>query len=191
MQPYYTIMKLAGVGNREEFILMVPFTPSNKENMIAWMAARCDAPNYGKLLVYNFPKQKLVYGPQQIESRIDQEAEISKQITLWDQGGSRVLRGSLLVIPVDQSLLYVQPLYLEASGGGLPELKRVIVAYGNSIAMEENLELCLARIFGGRMERRERSDSPPASDAGAGFRRNARQAQDHFDRAQKAMRAGD
>ncbi|OGR84269.1 MAG: hypothetical protein A2901_03625 [Elusimicrobia bacterium RIFCSPLOWO2_01_FULL_54_10] len=191
MEPYYTVMKLAGLGGKEEFILMVPFTPSKKENMIAWMAARCDAPNYGKLLVYNFPKQKLVYGPQQIESRMDQDAEISKQITLWDQGGSRVLRGSLLVIPVDQSLLYVQPLYLEASGGGLPELKRVIVAYGNSIAMEENLELCLARIFGGRMERRERSDSPPASDAGAGFRRNARQAQDHFDRAQKAMRAGD
>ncbi|OGR88831.1 MAG: hypothetical protein A3A86_03920 [Elusimicrobia bacterium RIFCSPLOWO2_01_FULL_60_11] len=191
MEPYYTVMKLAGLKDKEEFILMVPFTPSKKENMIAWLAARCDAPNYGKLMVYNFPKQKLVYGPQQIESRIDQDAEISKQLTLWDQGGSRVLRGSLLVIPVDQSLLYVQPLYLEASGGGLPELKRVIVAYGNTIAMEENLELCLSRIFGGRVERSEKERYSPTDVSGQGFKRNARQAQEHFERAQKAMRAGD
>ncbi len=191
MEPYYTIMKLAGQTQKEEFILMVPFTPSKKENMISWMAARCDAPNYGKLLVYNFPKQKLVYGPQQIESRIDQDAEISKQLTLWDQGGSRVLRGSLLVIPVDQSLLYVQPLYLEASGGGLPELKRVIVAYGNSIAMEENLELSLARIFGGKIDRRSSQEMSSPSTGDQGFRRSARQAQEHFDRAQKAMRSGD
>lgn len=191
MEPYYTIMKLAGLKDKEEFILMVPFTPSKKENMIAWLAARCDAPNYGKLMVYNFPKQKLVYGPQQIESRIDQDAEISKQLTLWDQGGSRVLRGSLLVIPVDESLLFVQPLYLEASGGGLPELKRVIVAYGNTIAMEENLDLSLARIFGGQMQRREGEKYSPSDSAGQGFKRNARQAQEHFDRAQKALRAGD
>ncbi len=190
MEPYYTIMKLAGQEQKEEFILMVPFTPAKKENMISWMAARCDAPNYGKLLVYNFPKDKLVYGPQQIESRIDQEAEISKQLTLWDQGGSRVLRGSLLVIPVDQALLYVQPLYLEASGGGLPELKRVIVAYGNSIAMEENLELCLSRIFGGKIERRSEEGVSAVSVTDQGFRRNARQAQEHFDRAQKALKAG-
>ena len=190
MQPYYTIMKLAGVGNREEFILMVPFTPSNKENMIAWMAARCDAPNYGKLLVYNFPKQKLVYGPQQIESRIDQDADISKQLTLWNQGGSRVERGSLLVIPVDQSLLYVQPLYLEASGGGLPELKRVIAAYGNSIAMEENLELCLDRIFGGGGRRPRAAGSAAASGADdlSGL---AREARDRFEKAQAAARRGD
>ena len=170
---------------------MVPFTPSNKENMISWMAARCDAPNYGKLLVYNFPKQKLVYGPQQIESRIDQDPEISKQLTLWDQGGSRVLRGSLLVIPVDQSLLYVQPLYLEASNGGLPELKRVIVSYGNAIAMEENLELSLARIFGGKIERQTKEQGVPISSSDQNFRRNARQAQEHFDRAQGALKSGD
>ena len=191
LEPYYTVMKLSGLKDKEEFILMVPFTPANKENMIAWMAARCDAPNYGKLMVYNFPKQKLIYGPQQIESRIDQDAEISKQLTLWDQGGSRVLRGSLLVIPVDQSLLYVQPLYLEASGGGLPELKRVIAAYGSSIVMEENLELCLSRIFGGRIGRSEKENFSPLDSAGQGFKRNARQAQEHFDRAQKALRAGD
>ena len=120
MAPYYTIMKLTGVGEKEEFILMVPFTPAKKSNMIAWMAARCDDPNYGRLLVFNFPKQKLVYGPQQIESRINQDADISKQLALWNQGGSRVIRGSLLVIPVAQSLLFVQPLYIESKGGGCP-----------------------------------------------------------------------
>jgi uncharacterized membrane protein (UPF0182 family) len=141
-------MKLAEVGEKEEFILMVPFTPAKKDNMIAWLAARCDGADYGKLLVFNFPKQKLVYGPQQIDNRINQDPEISRQLSLWNQGGSQVIRGSLLVIPVSQSLLFVQPLYIEAQGGGLPELKRVIVAYGNTIAMEENLDLSLSKIFG-------------------------------------------
>jgi uncharacterized protein len=153
MSPYYTIMKLAEVGVKEEFILMVPFSPSKKENMIAWLAARCDGPDYGKLLVFDFPKQKLVYGPSQIESRINQDPDIAKQLTLWNQGGSRVIRGSLLVIPVDQSLIYVQPLYLTSQNGsesgGVPELKRVIVAFENSIAMEPTLEKSLSQIFGG------------------------------------------
>jgi len=148
MIPYYTIMKLAEVGEAEEFILMVPFSPAKKENMIAWLAARCDEPNYGKLLVFDFPKQQLVYGPQQIESRINQDPDISKQITLWNQGGSRVIWGNLLVIPVEQSLLYVQPLYIAAESGGVPELKRVIVAYSNSIAMEPTLQGSLDAIFG-------------------------------------------
>jgi uncharacterized membrane protein (UPF0182 family) len=148
MNPYYTIMKLAEVGKKEEFILMVPFCPSKKENMIAWFAARCDQPDYGSLLVFDFPKQKLVYGPSQIESRINQDPEISKLLTLWNQGGSRVIRGSLLVIPVDQSLIYVQPLYLASQSGGVPELKRVIVAYENSIAMEPTLGASLQVIFG-------------------------------------------
>jgi uncharacterized membrane protein (UPF0182 family) len=152
MTPYYTIMKLAEVGTQEEFILMVPFSPAKKENMIAWLAARCDEPNYGKLLVFDFPKQQLVYGPSQIESRINQDPEISKQITLWNQGGSRVIWGSLLVIPVEQSLLYVQPLYLAAENGGVPELKRVLVSYGKNIAMEETLEKSLGAIFGGAVQ---------------------------------------
>ncbi len=194
-EAYYTIMKLAGVGAKEEFILMVPFTPAKKENMIAWMAARCDEPNYGKLLVYNFPKQKLVYGPQQIESRIDQDAEISKQLSLWDQSGSRVLRGSVLVIPVDQSLLYIQPLYLEASGGGLPELKRIIVAYGNNIAMEENLELSLARIFGGKIGSALKDTAGTISSSAApktesDHRILIRQAREIFERGQSAARQG-
>jgi uncharacterized membrane protein (UPF0182 family) len=189
MEPYYTVMKLAGVGTKEEFILMAPFTPARKENMIAWMAARCDGENYGKLLVYNFPKQKLVFRPQQIESRIDQNPVISQQLTLWDQDGSRVLRGSLLVIPVEQSLLYVQPLYLEASGGGLPELKRIIVSYGNAIAMEDTLETALSRIFSGGVGSRlpEPNTAAPVQD----WRGLARQARDHFERAQRAARQGD
>ena len=127
LEPYYTIMKLGAEAAREEFILMMPFTPARRENMIAWMAARCDTPNYGKLVVYNFPKQRLIYGPSQIVGRINQDAEISKQLTLWGQGGSSVIRGSLLVIPVDDSILYIQPLYLAASTErSLPELKRVI-----------------------------------------------------------------
>ncbi len=191
MEPYYTIMKLANIGSKEEFLLMIPFTPAKKENMISWMAARCDEPNYGKLLVYNFPKQKLVYGPQQIESRIDQDAEISKQLTLWDQSGSRVLRGSVLVIPVDQSLLYIQPLYLEASGGGLPELKRIIVAYGNNIAMEENLELSLSRIFGGKVGQISKDSFTAAQGTAFDTKSLIRQARELYDRAQKSARQGD
>src|SRR5882724_9870058 len=150
MEPYYTIMRLPG-EQKEEFILLTLFNPARRDNMIAWMAARSDPPNYGRLIVFNFPKQKLVYGPRQIDARIDQDPIISQQLALWNQRGSTVIRGSLLAIPIDQSLIYVQPLYLAASEqGALPELRRVIVAYGNQIAMEQTLEVSLARIFGGR-----------------------------------------
>ena len=149
MRPYYTIMKLPEVGKSEEFILMIPLTPARKNNMIAWMAARCDGDDYGKVLVFNFPKQKLVYGPQQIEARIDQQPEISQQLTLWDQGGSRVIRGTLLVIPIENSILYVEPLYLAAeAGGGLPEMRRVIVSYADQVVMEPTLDEALSKIFG-------------------------------------------
>jgi uncharacterized membrane protein (UPF0182 family) len=146
MEPYYTIMRLPK-EKREEFILLVPFNPARRDNMIAWMAARSDGENYGKVLVYNFPKQRLIYGPRQIEARIDQDAFISQQLTLWKQSGSQVVRGSLLAIPIEQSLLYIQPLYLAADQSSLPELKRVIVAFGNQIAMEEGLEASLNQIF--------------------------------------------
>jgi uncharacterized protein len=150
MTPYYTIMKLAEVGESEEFVLMVPFTPARKNNMIAWMAARCDAPNYGKVVVFTFPKQKLVYGPQQIESRIDQDPTISQQLTLWGQGGSTVIRGTLLVIPVGNAVLYIEPLYLAAqAGGALPQLKRVLVSYSDQVVMENTLDDALSQIFGG------------------------------------------
>ena len=154
MEPYYTIMRLPE-EKAEEFILLTLFNPSRRDNMIAWLAARSDPPNYGSLVVYNFPKQKLVYGPRQIDARIDQDPIISQQLALWTQRGSTVIRGSLLAIPIEQSLIYVQPLYLAAAeqgqGGALPELRRVIVAHGNQIAMEPTLEQSLARIFGGRL----------------------------------------
>ncbi|MFA6524686.1 MAG: UPF0182 family protein [Patescibacteria group bacterium] len=142
----HMIMKLPGEA-KEEYILMLPFTPKGKDNLAAWMVARNDNENYGKIVVYRFPKQKLVYGPNQIINRINQDPEISRQISLWDQRGSEVISGNLLVIPIEESLIYVQPIYLRAEGGKIPELKRVIVAHENRIAMEETLELALNKIF--------------------------------------------
>ena len=147
MEAYYLIMKLPGVDSAE-FVLLLPFVPTGKDNMISWLAARSDEPNYGRLILYQFPKQKLIYGPRQIEARIDQDPEISKQITLWSQAGSRVVRGNLLVIPIGNSLIYVEPLYLQAESSQLPELKRVIVAYDNHIAMESTLSEALKAVFG-------------------------------------------
>ena len=146
MDPYYIIMRLPG-ETRAEFFLMLPMVPSQRQNMIAWLAARCDPPDYGKLIVYEFPKDKLVYGPFQIEARINQNTEISQQISLWNQMGSRVIRGNLLVVPIENSLLYVSPLYLRAETGQLPELKRVIAAYGDRVVMEETLAGALAALF--------------------------------------------
>lgn len=147
MQPYYILMRLPR-EEKEEFIIILPFTPANKDNMIAWMAARSNGKDYGKLLLYEFPKQKLVFGPRQIEARIDQTPEISQQFTLWNQSGSKVIRGDLLVIPIQESLLYVEPVYLRAEQGELPQLKRVIVAYDKAVVMEETLSKALAAIFG-------------------------------------------
>ena len=149
MEPYYTIMKLPGEQNAE-FIQMLPFTPRRKDNLAAWMVARSDGEHYGKLMVFQFPKQKLIFGPRQIVARINQDEEISPQITLWNQQGSQVIQGTLLVVPIEESLLYIRPLYLRAADGQIPELKRVIVAYQNEIVMEETLALALNRLFGGR-----------------------------------------
>lgn len=147
MEPYYLMVKLPG-EEQAGFILILPFTPAKRDNAIAWMAARSNGEDYGKLLLYNFPKQKLVYGPRQIEARIDQTPEISQQFTLWSQAGSKVIRGDLLIIPVEQSLLYIEPVYLRAEQGELPELKRVIVVYDKEVVMEQNLEQALKTIFG-------------------------------------------
>jgi uncharacterized membrane protein (UPF0182 family) len=113
MEPYYIILKLPE-EEKEEFLMMTPFTPSKKDNMIGWLAARSDLPNYGNLLVYKLPKEKLVYGPMQIEARVDQQTEISRELSLWGQRGSRVIRGNLLAIPLSDSFIYVEPVYLEA-----------------------------------------------------------------------------
>jgi hypothetical protein len=126
---------------------MLPYTPRQKDNLAAWMVARSDGEHYGKLMVFQFPKQTVVYGPRQIAARINQDQIISPQITLWNQQGSEVIQGTLLVVPVEESLLYIRPLYLRAAGGRIPELKRVIVAYQNHIVMEETLERALERLF--------------------------------------------
>lgn len=191
MEPYYTIMRLPG-ESKEEFVLLLPFTPNRRDNMRAWLAARSDGEHYGKLTALEFPKAKLVYGPKQIDARIDQDTVISQQITLWSQAGSQVIRGSLLAIPIEKSLLYVQPLYLAASQGSLPELKRVIVAFGNQIAMEETFEQSLQRVFGGSPGEQPRRPEPVTATAAAGSPKPnlAAQALEHFRRSQEALRQG-
>src|SRR5881409_3426961 len=141
-------MRLPGEA-REEFILMLPMVPNNRDNMIAWLAARCDGDNYGKVIEFAFSKEKLIYGPQQIEARIDQDTTISQQLSLWNQMGSKVIRGNLLVIPVEDSIVYIEPLYLRSEQGQIPELKRVIASYGDRVAMEPTLEAALAAVFSG------------------------------------------
>ena len=180
MEPYYIILKLPHEA-REEFLLMIPFTPSQKDNMIGWLAARSDLPNYGNLIVYKLPKEKLVYGPMQIEARVDQQTEISRELSLWGQGGSRVIRGNLLAIPIKDTFIYVEPVYLQAiqeaaaqsaaapqargfarsrargarapvrqaslTTSALPELKRIIVAFGDRLVMEETLDRALSGVL--------------------------------------------
>jgi uncharacterized membrane protein (UPF0182 family) len=146
MEPYYVLVRLPG-EDQLEFLLMTPLTPARRDNMIAWMAARADAPHYGELLVYRLPKERLVLGPMQIEALINQDTTISRQISLWDQHGSRVLRGNLLVIPIDNAFLYVEPVYLSAEDNDLPQLKRVIVSDGERLAMEPTLEEALRAAF--------------------------------------------
>ncbi|MEH2216347.1 MAG: UPF0182 family protein [Nostoc sp.] len=153
VEPYYLITSLptapvvGAASGREEFILLLPYTPRQRTNLIAWLAARSDGVNYGKLLLYTFPKERLVYGPEQIEARINQDPVISQQISLWNRQGSKAIQGNLLVIPIEQSLLYVEPIYLEAAQNSLPTLVRVVVAYENRIVMAQTLEQALQAIF--------------------------------------------
>jgi uncharacterized membrane protein (UPF0182 family) len=190
MVPYYIVMRLPGEP-RAEFFLMLPMVPSKRENMIAWLAARCDPPNYGKLIVYEFPKDKLVYGPFQVEARINQNTEISQQLSLWNQLGSRVIRGNVLVIPIENSILYVSPLYLRAEQGQLPELKRVIAAYGDQVVMKETLAEALSALF---MEPGAEPAAPgaaagaPLAGAAADW---AREALDHYTQAIERLKSGD
>ncbi|MEH2434614.1 MAG: UPF0182 family protein [Nostoc sp.] len=153
VEPYYLITSLPTVpfvgkaSRREEFILFLLYTPKQRTNLIAWLAARSDGENYGKLLLYTFPKERLIYGTEQIEARINQDPVISQQISLWNRQGSRAIQGNLLVIPIEQSLLYVEPIYLEATQNSLPTLVRVVVAYENRIVMAQTLEQALQGIF--------------------------------------------
>ncbi|MGF1538222.1 MAG: UPF0182 family protein [Elainellaceae cyanobacterium] len=211
MQPYYVNMRLPE-ASQEEFVLILPFTPVTKDNMIAWMAARSDGEQYGNVLLYEFPKQELVYGPSQIEARINQNPEISQQLTLWSQEGSRVIQGDLLVIPIEQSLLYVAPIYLRAEQGELPELRRVIVAYGSQIVMEPSLEEALQAVFGegatvggaapavpaqpatppasAQPSPAPTSDAPPSAASGPSAQ-EVQAAIDAYENAQNALRQGD
>ncbi len=190
LEPYYIILKLPEEKEKEEYVLLLPYTPAKRDNLAAWLAGRCDEPNYGKLIVYTFPRDRLIFGPRQIDARIDQDSYISQQLTLWGQRGSQVIRGSLLIIPIESSLLYVQPLYLAAEDkGGLPELRRVILAYENNVVMEENLEIGLRRLFGGRMtlDKQEKV----TGEVGVSIEGLAKEARSTFERAQESLRRGD
>ncbi|GAB4152347.1 MAG: UPF0182 family protein [Candidatus Promineifilaceae bacterium] len=196
IEPYYVIFSLPG-EIETEYLLIQPYAPAGKSNMIAWIAARNDAPHYGELIVYELPKQELVFGPLQVEARIDQDPIISEQISLWNQLGSRVIRGNLIVIPIGNSFLYVEPLYLLSENSALPELKRVIVASGNRIIMRENLELALADLVAGQPA----VVTPPAAETGgetspavvidATLEEVINSANQHFAAAEAAQRAGD
>ncbi len=205
MQPYYTIMRLPGEPDAE-FIQMLPFTPRRKDNLAAWLVARSDVDNYGRLSVFEFPKQKVVFGPRQVVARISQDEVISPQITLWNQQGSEVIWGTLMVIPIEESLIYVRPLYLRGSGSNIPALTRVVVAHQDQVIMENTLENALARLFGGAREPApaepatgapqpvavgEGAPRPQPAPVGAAMATLAAQARRHYEKAIAAQRAGD
>jgi len=191
MVPYYIIMRLPE-ETHAEFFIMIPMVPSRRDNMIAWLAARCDAPDYGKLIVYEFPKEKLVYGPFQIEARIHQNTEISQQISLWNQMGSRVIRGNLLVIPIENSILYVSPLYLRAEQGHLPELKRVIAAYGEHVVMRDTLAEALAALFAnGEAAPATPGATTTAAPTETSAAGRAQDALNHYNQAMERLKSGD
>lgn len=199
MRPFYVLMRLPG-EQTEDFVLMLPFTPRTKQNMIGWMAAKSDPSNYGQRLVYQFPKQKLILGPEQVRARINQEPTISSQLTLWGQSGSKVLFGNLLVLPIKDSLLYVQPLYLQAEQSPIPQLTRVIVAYGDRISMQPDLATALSQAFGFQPPNVQPTAQPgatsqgtatPSPSAPAGIAALLAQANSLYKQAIAAQRAGD
>ncbi|WZL73224.1 UPF0182 family protein [Clostridiaceae bacterium 35-E11] len=192
MESNYFIMKLPG-EEKEEFLLSIPYTPKDKPNMTALLIARNDGDQYGKLVIYKLPKQKNIYGPMQIESKIDQDTEISKEFSLWGQKGSTYIRGNLLTIPIEDSLLYVEPIYLKADNeNSLPEVKRVIVAYGDKIAYESTLEEALAKLFGTKEEKPQIviPDGETIGDQPESMGALIVKANEIFNRAQEAQRAG-
>ena len=159
MDPYYIVMREPD-ASKESFLMMRPFTPTNKPNMIAWLSASCDLDNYGQLKVFKFPKESLIFGPIQIESRIDQNTEISQKLTLWDQKGSRVIRGNLMIIPINNGIIYAEPIYLQATQSKLPELKRVILAHNDQIVMEPTLNDALIKLIGNRISNIKNTPTP-------------------------------
>ena len=195
MTPNYYIMKLPGEDSAE-FVNSIPYTPKDKKNMTGLLVARNDGENYGELVLYQLPKSKIIYGPMQIEAQIDQNTEISKEFSLWDSAGSNYSRGNMFVIPIEDSLLYVEPVYLEAKNSSIPEVKRVIVAYGDQIAYETTLAEALNSLFG----EGSATESPGSGDAQAqeGAKQEtlsqtelAQKAQEAFNNAESAQRDGD
>jgi uncharacterized membrane protein (UPF0182 family) len=184
-QPYYILMRLPG-AEAIQYFLMTPFTPQGRDNMIAWMGADCDFPGYGNIIVYQLPKERLTFGPIQIEAMIDQNALISEQLSLWDQRGSQVIRGNLVVIPLDNSFLYVEPVYLLAEGVNIPQLIRVIVISGNKVVMEPTLDQAIKAVFGAAPPTRQATPAVPSA-VQTGDLNQARKA---FGKAQKAMQQG-
>ena len=187
---YYFIMTLPG-EQRPEYMLMLPFTPAKKDNMVGWMAGRCDGQEYGRLLVYTFPKDRLVFGPNQVEARINQNDQISPLLTLWGQHGSRVVRGNLLVIPVRDSILYIEPLYLKSESGAIPELKRVIVSYQDTIAMRGTLNEALDAVFRGAPAAEKPPEARPPEKPPAVPPAATARAVELYEKARQKAREGD
>jgi len=203
VEPYYVILQLPG-SDREEFMLMIPFTPaSGKKNMVAWLAAKCDPASdgslgeYGSLMVYNFPAGELVDGTFQIEAYIDQKEEISEQLSLWSQRGSSVLRGNLLAIPIKESMLYVEPIYLQAEqASAIPQLKRVVVAQGGRLEWGENLEKALVKLYGRALgtevevTSEDESLTAEVNTEAISYQQLSRRAIDQYNQAQEDLRDG-
>ena len=195
MTPSYYIMKLPGEKSAE-FVNTIPFTPKDKKNLMGLFVARNDGENYGDLILYQMPKSKVVYGPMQVEAMIDQNTEISKEFSLWNSSGSTYSRGNMFVVPIEDSLLYIEPVYLEASNSSIPEVKRVIVAYGDNIAYEPTLAEALNSLFGeGSAKESPGSDGAGTnkgdSDAALSQTEIIKKAQEAFDNAQAAQQDGD
>lgn len=192
MEPYYILIRLPDEETLQ-YLIMTPVTPDNKDNMIAWLAGKSDLPDYGKMIVYTLPKERLIYGPLQIEAMIDQDDVISQQLSLWDQRGSRVIRGNLLVIPLDHAFLYVEPVYLIAEGTDIPQLKRVIAVYGKNVVMEPTLEEAVAAAFGKQLTRREAPppEAPPEVREAPPPPEKLEEARREYRRMREALREGD
>lgn len=190
MEPYYIIMRLPGQP-KAEYILMLPYTPNNRPNMIAWMCVRMDGSEYGHMLVYSFPKQQTVYGPMQIEARISQDTEISRQLTLWDQKGSQTYRGNLIIIPIENSILYIEPLYLQAESSKMPELKRVIAAFDDKVVMESSLDQALVSLFGESQNQTLAQTAQQSDVSGKDIQQLAQAARQYYDQATDCLKQGD
>ncbi|MFL5332044.1 MAG: UPF0182 family protein, partial [Geminicoccaceae bacterium] len=184
--PYYVLVRMPGEAELE-FLLLTPLTPAKRDNMIAWLAARSDPPYYGQLIVFKLPKDRLVLGPAQVEATIDQDTTISRQLTLWDQRGSRVIRGHLLVIPIDDAFLYVEPVYLRAQDNEIPQLQRVIVSDGARAAMEPTLQAALEALFGSVAQGGKSGDEAVPLQRPA----ELQAARDALEAAQQALAKGD